>query len=186
MKHSSKPEFLRSWKWRWVAIHDTQICIYSNRDGPLLASVIIDQGLDISCAGKIVVIKTHSRKLSFMTANSRFANEWVVRVQAFYSTVPRAISCAAGASNPIREHTDSRIYSSSRDYYMNLAISIMRATESVFISAHMLNPGVVLTRPPLPPVRLDQLLKFKADQGVRILISLNKDVSGQFGLYIYI
>ena len=160
-----------------MAINDSQISIYSSRDGPLLASVIIDQGLHVSCAGKIVIIKTHSRKLSFMTANSRFANEWVVLAQAFYATVPRSIQCVATSSYPIRERIDSRIYTSSRDYYMNLAISIMRATETVFIAAYMLNPGVVLTRPPLPPVRLDQLLKFKADQGVRIMISLNKDVS---------
>lgn len=181
MKHSSKPEFLRSWKWRWVALNDTQISVYQNRDGQLLASVQIDQGLSISAAGKIVVIQTNTRKLSFMARNSRFANEWVVSAQAFYGTVPRAMACASGSAYPIREHIDCRIYTNSRDYYMNLTVSILRATETIFIAAFALNPGVVLTRPPLPPVRLDQLLKTKADQGVLILINLNKDASGVVG-----
>ena len=38
------------------------------------------------------------------------------------------------------------------------------------------SPQCLLTRPPLPPLRLDQLLKYKADQGVQIYILLYKEV----------
>lgn len=59
---------------------------------------------------------------------------------------------------------------------MNVALSILRATETIFIAAYMLNPNIIVTRPPLPAIRLDQLIKLKADQGVHIFISLNKEV----------
>lgn len=176
MKHSHKPEFLRSWKWRWVAVNDTQISIYNSRDGPLLATVQIDQALDISCAGKIVIIQTSSRKLSFMTSNSRFANEWVLRAKSFYDSSPRALPQPSGSSFPIRERVDTRVYTTCRDYYLSLAVSILRATETIFIAAYTLHPLVTLTRPPFPTIRLDQLLQLKAEQGVQILVSLNKEV----------
>ena len=180
MKHSSKPEFLRSWKWRWVALNESQISIYSSRDGVLLSTVLIDQGLHISSAGGIVIIQTHSRKLSFMTSNTRFANEWVHRAKSFYETVPRALTQPSGSSFPIRESIDCRVYTTSREYYMNVALSLLMAKETIFIAAYFMNPSVILTRPPLPTLRLDQILRYKADQGVHILISLNKEV----GIYI--
>ena len=85
MKHSTKPEFLRSWRWRWVVLNDSQISIYNNRDdNQLVASMIIDNGLEISHVGRIVTIKTRTRKLSMMAEGERFAIEWVNAAREFY------------------------------------------------------------------------------------------------------
>lgn len=40
----------------------------------------------------------------------------------------------------------------------------------------MISPTLLLTRPPLPSIRLDQILQYKANQGVKIFILLYKEV----------
>lgn len=40
----------------------------------------------------------------------------------------------------------------------------------------MISPMLLLTRPPLSPLRLDQILQYKANQGVKIFILLYKEV----------
>ena len=46
-------------------------------------------------------------------------------------------------------------------------------------TAWKLSTLVLLTRQPVAPVRLDQLLKYQADMGVKVYILLCKEVSGQ-------
>ena len=50
------------------------------------------------------------------------------------------------------------------------------AREEILITAWKLSPSLLLTRPPLPSIRLDQLLKHKADRGVKIYVLLYKEV----------
>lgn len=161
-----------------MALNDTQVSIYEKRDGgtKLLASVPIDQGFQVQTAGRIVILQNNSRKLSLETAAARFAEEWAAKARAFYD-VPRAIAQPHGSSFPIRPMEDARVYTTSRDYYLNVTQSMLKATGNIFIAARKLNPDVIMTRPPLPTIRLRQLLKFKADQGVHILISLNREDS---------
>ena len=59
---------------------------------------------------------------------------------------------------------------------MALCIALLQAREEIFIASWMVSPTQLLTRPPLPPLRLDQVLKFKAEQGVRVYILLYKEV----------
>jgi hypothetical protein len=46
----------------------------------------------------------------------------------------------------------------------------------ILLSVFLQSPGVILTRSPLPPLRLDQILKYKAEQGIKVYILLYKEV----------
>ena len=59
---------------------------------------------------------------------------------------------------------------------MGLCMALLQAKEEIFIASWMVSPTQLLTRPPLPPLRLDQVLKYKAEQGVRVYILLYKEV----------
>jgi hypothetical protein len=177
VKHSTKPEFLRSWRWRWVVLNDSQISIYNSRDdSQLVASMIVDNGLEISHVGRIVTIKTKTRKLNMMAEGERFAVEWVNAAREFYE-VARKDPQPYDAIFPIRALTDTRVYLTAKEYFLNVAKSLLSAKETIFICGLRVNPLVILTRPPHPTIRLDQLLRYKAEQGVKIFVLLYKEVT---------
>lgn len=57
-----------------------------------------------------------------------------------------------------------------------VAAALLGAQHEILITNWKNSPTVLLTRPPLPPIRLDQILRFKAEQGVKIYILLYKEV----------
>jgi hypothetical protein len=168
---------VHGWSLSWVAMRDTQILIFSGRKGPkLIGTVLIDQGLVISCSGSHITVKSNTRTFTAQASSEREAHEWVQAALSFYSMTPRSKPHPFGSSFPVRLQTDARTYETSSKLYQNAAISMLKAAESIFICANELYPGLILTRPPLPTVRLDQILKFKADQGVKINVLLFKEV----------
>ena len=69
-----------------------------------------------------------------------------------------------------------KVYTTPRDYYSAVAVALLNAQKEILITGWKNSPCVVLTRPPLPTLRLDQILKYKAEQGVKIFILLYKEV----------
>ncbi|CAE7850520.1 Pld1, partial [Symbiodinium microadriaticum] len=107
----------------------------------------------------------------------RIAREWTSDLQAFYNACPRSKVQHFNSSFPPRHDVDDvHAFTCSRDYYYAVAVEMLKAQEDIFISAWKLSPAVILTRPPLPPIRLEQILKYKANQGVKIYILLYKEV----------
>ena len=128
-------------------------------------------------------------------------------LEEFYKKSPRLAQQPFNASFPVRDDTEVKVYTLSRDYFANgklytvvyiyflffsciticskyfilllffkVAIALLRAQNEIFITSWKNSPKVLLTRPPLPPLRLDQILKYKAEQGVKIYILLYKEV----------
>ena len=64
----------------------------------------------------------------------------------------------------------------SKLYFEAIAKAILSAQREIFITSWKNSPMLLLTRPPLPSIRLDHLLKYKADLGVKIYILLYKEV----------
>jgi phospholipase D1/2 len=57
-----------------------------------------------------------------------------------------------------------------------VAVALLNAQKEILITCWKNSPCVLLTRPPLPSIRLDHILKYKAEQGVKIFILLYKEV----------
>jgi hypothetical protein len=68
------------------------------------------------------------------------------------------------------------IFTTSSDYYTSLAIALLSARVEIFITAFMFSLELILTRPPLPPTRLDQIIQYKVNQGVKFYFLINKQV----------
>eukprot|EP00602_Paraphysomonas_sp_CaronLab_P007254 CAMPEP_0185035158 /NCGR_PEP_ID=MMETSP1103-20130426/25973_1 /TAXON_ID=36769 /ORGANISM="Paraphysomonas bandaiensis, Strain Caron Lab Isolate" /LENGTH=1446 /DNA_ID=CAMNT_0027572105 /DNA_START=681 /DNA_END=5021 /DNA_ORIENTATION=+ len=142
----------------------------------------VDCGLQVTVTGRYLTIQTNTRRLALYAPTARVALEWQQGIREFYNVSPRTTPQPHSSSFPPREAADSvEVFTCARDYFMHVAVALLLAREEIFISSWKLSPHLLLTRPPLPPIRLSQILKYKADQGVSIRVLLYKEVelSGQ-------
>jgi phosphatidylserine/phosphatidylglycerophosphate/cardiolipin synthase-like enzyme len=144
----------------------------------------IDSGFALSHAGRYLIIRTNTRKFTLYAPTIRVALEWMEALQEFYSVSPRALPTElCPTANPIRfQNHDLQIFTCSSEYFHAVSVALLSARVEIFIAAYMLSPDLILTRPPLPPSRLDQILRFKVDQGVKLYILLNKQVINPLSL----
>jgi hypothetical protein len=174
-----------SWRWRLVVAHDAYIATYiPGKDGvtatDLPEEVLhIDSGLTFVVNGRYLDIKSNSGKLALCAYTRRQANEWNAFMSEFYNVKvsPRIQTSPNGLTSfPSRCSLEEiEAFHCSRDYFHSLAVQLLNATSDIFITSAELSPTVLLTRPPLPPLRLHQILLFKANQGIKIYIMINRE-----------
>lgn len=137
----------------------------------------IDNEFTFRRSGRRIILKNGTRTTRLIFFRTRTANEWFTFMQSYYSTrTLRMFKQPRNSSYPVRELCDAKAYTVSRDYMSAVAVALLQAQKEIFITSWKNSPQVLLTRYPLPPLRLDQILKFKADQGVKIYILLYKEV----------
>ncbi len=136
----------------------------------------IDQGFTVSKAGRYIRIRTNTRLFDMHAPTVRVANEWVESIEKFYNTTARVEKQPYDSSYAVRLNSDVSAFICTKDYYYELAVALLGAKYDIFLTCWKNSPTVFVTRPPLPAMRLDHILKFKADQGVKIYVLLNKEV----------
>lgn len=79
---------------------------------------------------------------------------------------------------PERDGNDIKWYIDGRDYFWAVSVALERAKETIYIADWWLSPELFLRRPPFfnQEYRLDQILKRKAVEGVKIYIIVYKEV----------
>lgn len=80
---------------------------------------------------------------------------------------------------PERDGNLVKWYVDGRDYFWAVAEALEKAQETIYIADWWLSPELFLKRPPFynQEYRLDQVLKRRAQAGVKIYISVYKEVS---------
>lgn len=78
-----------------------------------------------------------------------------------------------------RSDNDVKWFIDGHDYFWALSEILEAATETIWICDWWLSPELYLRRPPAQyeEYRLDRILKRKAEQGVRILVIVYKEVN---------
>lgn len=141
-----------------------------------LGCLQIDQKFLVKIIGKLITLSNGSRQLLMMAETQREATEWADALATFYRASPRRIPQPFGAHFPPRLQTSVKIYCCGKEYFSALTIALLQAQEEIFLASWMVSPTLLLTRPPLAPLRLDQILKRKAEQGIKIFVLLYKEV----------
>ncbi|KAL7915687.1 phospholipase D/nuclease [Trichoderma velutinum] len=79
---------------------------------------------------------------------------------------------------PEREGNLVKWYVDGRDYFWAVSVALEEAKETIYIEDWWLSPELFLRRPPhqKQEYRLDQILKRKAEQGVKIYVVVYKEV----------
>ncbi|CAO3639133.1 unnamed protein product [Cunninghamella blakesleeana] len=80
---------------------------------------------------------------------------------------------------PLRTDCPTTWFVDGKDYFFNVSVAIDNAKESIYIHDWWLSPELYLRRIPSENAhwRLDQVLKRKADQGVKVYIIIYKEVA---------
>lgn len=172
-------DYINLWKWRWIVLTDNAILWYNRPTDKLpTGNLQIDQAFQAVRAGRVITIRTACRKLLLTASTERDAQEWVNELETFYEFSKRKLEQPFVSSYPPRYNTEVKAYTYPRDYFTAVAVALLAAQKEILIASWKNTPTVLLTRPPLPPLRLDQILKHKADQGVKVYILLYKEVEG--------
>ena len=114
--------------------------------------------------------------MAFFASSVNEAVEWSSSIIEFYKGCPRALPQRFESSYPPRLGTSVQLYTCGKDYFTAAAVALLNAKQEIFITGWMVSPMLIMTRPPAPPIRLDQILKYKADQGVKIWVLLYKEI----------
>lgn len=170
-------DYLSVWAWRWVVLHDTCISWYkSPHDTEPKGSIQVDREFRVTLVGRVLTIFTETRRLLLSASTRRGAEEWAIALRDFYGGTSRIMPNFFQSAFPPRTHCDVKVYTYTRDYFNSLAVALLSAQKEILITSWKNSPTVLLTRPPYPTLRLDQILKYKADQGVKIYLLLYKEV----------
>ncbi|XP_053473564.1 phospholipase D1-like [Ictalurus furcatus] len=126
----------------------------------------------------IMCIKNASSELTIKCSSYRQARWWKEEIQRlsldcdFFKT--RHLGCFA----PPRPNSDTKWYVNGSGYFADLADALENAKEEIFITDWWLSPEIFLKERPAQnnQWRLEQILKRKAEAGVKVYLLLYKEV----------
>lgn len=83
-----------------------------------------------------------------------------------------------GSFAPVHEGNKLKWYVDGRDYFWAVSVALEQAKETIYLADWWLSPELFLRRPPFfnQEWRLDQVLKRRAEAGVKIYVIVYKEV----------
>ncbi|OCF40014.1 phospholipase D [Kwoniella heveanensis CBS 569] len=117
------------------------------------------------------------RKLKLVAKNARQMHQFIVSMERI------AAQCIWTGRNrfdsfaPLRVNVAAQWLVDGRDYFWNLSRAINMAKDRIYIHDWWISPELYLRRPGDERYRLDNLLKRKAEDGVKVFIIIYNEVS---------
>lgn len=172
-------DYVDIWSYRWIVMYDSCIAWYKTPiSQDLLGSLQIDPTIQVTNKGRIISIVTQTRKLLLYADTPRLALNWVDALNSFYQNSSRLKFHFFESSFSPRKQCEVSVYTITKEYMSALAISLLSAQKEILITNWKNSPTLIMSRPPYPAIRLDQILKYKAEQGVKVYLLLYKEVEG--------
>ncbi|XP_036420289.1 phospholipase D2 [Colossoma macropomum] len=182
-------QFCFRWSHRWLVVKDSFL-LYMSRDPGLVSFVLLfDPELKV-LVGRCytdtkhgVCIENFSRKLIIKCNSYRQAQWWSHEIRRLSERCDFLQMHRFEGFAPPRPHTFTKWYVNGSGYFSDLADALEKAKEEIFITDWWLSPEVFLKRPARGTYwRLDQILKRKAEQGVKVCVLLYKEVELALGI----
>ncbi len=139
-----------------------------------------DDHSDRHASSHTFYIRNSERKLKLVAKNERMMEQFIVSMQKMASRNIFGGTNRFESFAPIRLNVSAQWLADGRDYYWNLSKALMMAKDRVFIHDWWLSPELYLRRPGHPKWRLDNILKKKAEEGVKIFVIIYNEVSNNF------
>nr|CAH7741167.1 unnamed protein product [Callosobruchus chinensis] len=183
------------WVKRWLFIKDTFFGYINPENGQLKSVILYDQGFEV-VTGMYSIglqtgfhLQTQSRQISVKCYTRRKGKEWTQALKEVAGTTAREFTQMNPNRSfaPIRNNVTASWFVDGASYMSAIADAIDKAKEEVFITDWWLSPEIYLKRPAIVGEywQLKNLLKRKADSGVKIYILLYKEVEMALGLNSY-
>ncbi|KDN38041.1 phospholipase D [Tilletiaria anomala UBC 951] len=125
-------------------------------------------------------LKNSERKLRLVAKNERQMHQFIASMEAVAARNVFTGGNRFGSFAPIRLNVNAQWLVDGRDYFWNLSKALLMAKDRIFIHDWWLSPELYLRRPGKPKWRLDNILKKKAEEGVKIFVILYNEVSNNF------
>uniref|UniRef100_A0A914WDE3 phospholipase D n=1 Tax=Plectus sambesii TaxID=2011161 RepID=A0A914WDE3_9BILA len=182
------------WGKRWLILKDS--CVYYMDPGDEVVHHVLffDKEFHIRAGGKEaegmergLMICNLQRNLLLKCESREEAERWRASIDDVARRGEGKIWLEPhrfGSTYPIREQSYAQWFSDGK-YFMEQAASMMElAREEIFIADWWLSPEIYLKRPMTEGNRwrLDEILKRKAEQGVKIYIMLYKEMEMALGI----
>ncbi|PWN31347.1 phospholipase D, partial [Meira miltonrushii] len=125
-------------------------------------------------------IKNAERKLKLVANNERQMNQFIASMERVARRNIFGRKNRFDSFAPIRLNCNARWIVDGRDYYWQVSRALSRAKDCVYIHDWWLSPELYLRRPGSPKYRLDNVLKRKAEEGVKVFVIVYNEVSNNF------
>lgn len=182
-------QFCFRWSRRWLVVKDSFL-LYMNRDnGNINFVLLFDPEFKVKVGRAYtdtkygVCIENFTRSLIIKCSSYRQAHWWSHEINRLAETCDFLKVQRFEGFAPPRENTLTKWYVNGSGYFADLADALEQAKEEIFITDWWLSPEVFLKRPATDTYwRLDQILRRKAEQGVKVCILLYKEVELALGI----
>ncbi|EJT98705.1 phospholipase D [Dacryopinax primogenitus] len=124
-------------------------------------------------------LQNTQRRLKVVARNERQMHQWIASIERM------AARCVWQGKNrfesfaPIRLNAAAQWLVDGRDYFWNLSRALLLAKERIYIQDWWLSPELYMRRPNKEHYRLDQILRKKAREGVKIYVIIYQEVSSR-------
>ncbi|XP_068600156.1 phospholipase D2 [Brachionichthys hirsutus] len=182
-------QFCFRWSRRWLVVKDSFL-MYMNRDNGRINFVLLfDPEFKVKVGRAYtdtrygVCFENFTRNLVIKCSSYRQAHWWSHEINRLADTCDFLKVQRFQGFAPPRENTLTKWYVNGSGYFADLADALEKAQEEIFITDWWLSPEVFLKRPATDNYwRLDEILKRKAEQGVKVCVLLYKEVELALGI----
>uniref|UniRef100_A0A8C8JGA1 Phospholipase n=1 Tax=Oncorhynchus tshawytscha TaxID=74940 RepID=A0A8C8JGA1_ONCTS len=182
-------QFCFRWSKRWLVVKDSFL-LYMNRENGVVCFVLVfDPEFKVQVGRAYtdtkygVCFQNFTRNLVIKCNSYRQAHWWSHEINRLAEPCEFLQVQRFGGFAPPRENTLTKWYVNGSGYFADLADALEQAKEEIFITDWWLSPEVFLKRPATDTYwRLDQILKRKAEQGVKVCVLLYKEVEMALGI----
>ncbi|XP_024921350.1 phospholipase D1 isoform X2 [Cynoglossus semilaevis] len=182
-------QFCFRWSRRWLVVKDSFL-MYMNRDNGYINFVLLfDPEFNVKVGRAYtntkygVCIENFTRNLIIKCSSYRQAQWWSHEINQLSESCDFLKVQRFDGLLPPRQNTLTKWYVNGSGYFSDLADALEQAREEIFITDWWLSPEVFLKRPATDTYwRLDQILRRKAEQGVKVCVLLYKEVELALGI----
>ncbi|XP_068456617.1 phospholipase D2 [Clinocottus analis] len=182
-------QFCFRWSRRWLVVKDSFL-MYMNRDYSTINFVLLfDPEFKVKVGRAYtdtrygVCIENFTRSLIIRCSSYRQIHWWSHEINRLADTSDFLKVQRFEGFAPPRENALTKWYVNGSGYFADLADALEQAKEEIFITDWWLSPEVFLKRPATDNYwRLDEILKRKAEQGVKVCVLLYKEMEMALGI----
>ncbi|XP_005802945.1 phospholipase D1-like [Xiphophorus maculatus] len=177
------------WSHRWLVVKDSFL-LYMSRDNNEINFVLLfDPEFEVKVGSAEtgteygVCIKNFTRDLIIKCRSYRQSQWWTHEINRLAHSCDFLKVHRFQGFAPPREDTLTKWYVNGKDYFADLADALEQAKQEIFITDWWLSPEIFLKRPATDNHwRLDEILKRKAGEGVKVCVLLYKEVEMALGI----
>lgn len=175
-----------SYAKEWLVIRDGCLLLFEDFTSTVPNEVIVcSQNCSISFVNRDtknplkplkVTLSSGFRSVEFIIAEIHRKQQWAELFASLLKN-PWSVKNRNGSFAPVRHGCDLKFLIDAHSYYEELGEQLLAAKKEIFILGLLLTPELALRRPAseFPEFRLDQLLKRKAEEGVRVYIAIYRE-----------